>query len=208
MRSRLCSALRRPFRKPRLILRASELSPLQSPNSFIEVYYDPSQNANALAGTGYNDGMLILRAVPNGNIANTGMFSQANPQPSGVIDLDNFGANDFATAGPGGVNVTSVFGVAETKIAAVVTYVNPSFFVTPVQGDVGSQVAIGDIISFDLGQAVPFDTNQPSRLFVGTPNAGTSSGPAASVTPALGAKNGTSGPDIQFQSIAAATIFP
>src|SRR3954447_8239505 len=184
-----------------------ELSPAQAPNSFIEIYYDPNQNANALAGTGYNDGMLILRAVPNANVANAGMFSQANPQPSGAGNLDNFGTNDFVTAGPGGTNVTSVLGVAATKLSAVVTYVNPSFFPTPVQGDVGQQVAIGDIISFDLSQAAPFDTTQPSRLFVGTANTGTDSGPAASVTPALGASNGTSGPDVQFQTIAAATIF-
>jgi hypothetical protein len=185
-----------------------ELSAAQSPGSFVEVYYDPNQNANALAGTGYNDGMLILRAIPAAAVANAGVFSQANPQPTGTINLDNFGTNDFATAGPGGTNIQSVLGVAATKVAAVVTYVNSSFFVTPAQGDLGRQVAIGDVISFDLGQAVPFDTNQPSRLFVGTPNAGTSSGPAANVTPALGGTNGVSGPDIQFQTNAAGTIFP
>lgn len=183
-----------------------ELSPAQVPNSFIEIYYDPNQNANALAGTGYNDGMLILRAVPNPNIPNTGMFSQSNAQPSLVGNFDNFDTNDFVTAGPGGTNVTPVLAAAATKLQAVVTYVNSSFFVTPVEGDVGRRVAVGDVISFDLGQAAPIDKSQPSRLFVGLANAGTSSGPAANVTPSLGARNGTSGPDAQFQTIAAASI--
>src|SRR5205085_1681340 len=38
-----------------------QLSVGQSQNSFVEIYFDANQNANPLAGTGYNDGRLILQ---------------------------------------------------------------------------------------------------------------------------------------------------
>jgi hypothetical protein len=77
------------------------LNAVQAGNSFVEVYYDPNQNANPLAGTGYNDGLLILRATPKGILSNTGTFSRVNPQPSPAGNFDSFGFNDYATAGPG-----------------------------------------------------------------------------------------------------------
>src|SRR5262249_1827767 len=40
---------------------AFRLANAQSTNSFIEIYFDASQNANPLQGTGYNDGTLILK---------------------------------------------------------------------------------------------------------------------------------------------------
>ena len=41
------------------------LAPIQSPNSFFELYYNPAVIANNLAGTGFNQGTLILAGKPD-----------------------------------------------------------------------------------------------------------------------------------------------
>jgi hypothetical protein len=180
----------------------------QTANSFIEVYYDPNQNANPLAGTGYNDGLLILQATPTAAQPSTGVFSDGSPQPNPLPNFDGFGVNNYATAGPGGTNITSIVNAGGTKLSAVITYLNATFFVAPTGGDAGRQLQVGDIINFDLGHAATFDKIDPSHLFAGVKNAGTSGGPAPAVVPALGSVNGTSGPDFQIQAIAASAVSP
>jgi hypothetical protein len=187
----------------RFVLAAS-----QTANSFVEVYYDPNQNANPLAGTGYNDGLLILQATPTAAQPNTGVFSDAAPQPNPLPNFDGFGANNYANAGPGGTNITSIVNAGGTKLSAVITYVNSTFFVAPTGGDAGRQLHVGDIINFDLGHSASFDKIDPSHLFAGVKNAGTGGGPAPAVMPALGSVNGTSGPDFQIQAIAASAVSP
>jgi hypothetical protein len=187
----------------RFVLAAS-----QTANSFVEVYYDPNQNANPLAGTGYNDGLLILQATPTAAQPNTGVFSDAAPQPNPLPNFDGFGTNNYATGGPGGTNITSIVNAGGTKLSAVITYVNSTFFVAPTGGDAGRQLHVGDIINFDLGHSASFDKIDPSHLFAGVKNAGTGGGPAPAVMPALGSVNGTSGPDFQIQAIAANSVSP
>jgi hypothetical protein len=183
-----------------------KLAATQVANSFIEVYFDASQNANPLQGTGYNDGQLILRGTPLPPSADVGTFTTTNPTPSPAPSFDNFSTNDYATAGPGNTNVTSNTGVGATRLDVRVTFVDTAFFVAAGGGDAGRQVQVGDIVSFDISHAAPFDKVDPSHKFVGVANSGTGPGPTPAVTPIIGSNNGTSGFDMQAQTLLATSI--
>ena len=124
---------------PRVVYRLTnaQVSP------FIEIYYDSAVNANPLAGTGYNDGKLILAGTPNTDIVDVGTISLSNPQPSPQPNFDSFGTNDYATAGTGNANITSVVATGATTLSVTVNYVDPAFFVTPGSGDTGRRVKAG-----------------------------------------------------------------
>jgi hypothetical protein len=176
----------------------------QASNSFLELYYDTNQNANPLQGTGYNDGKLILRGMPFAPNPDVGTFSLTNPEPSASPNFDSFATNDYATAGPGNANITSILGIGATKMDVSVTFVDPAFFVAA--NGTGRQVKNGDILTFDISQSVPFDKVDPSRKFVAVANAGTASGPTPGATPRIGSNNGTTGPDFQSQSLIGAAV--
>jgi hypothetical protein len=175
------------------------LAGTQTTASFVEIYYDGNPNASPLPGTGYNDGIIILRGVPVPAQANSGMLLLTDPQPSPVPAFDAFTTNNYPA-------VTSATGIGATKLAIRVTGVNPAFFVAPGGGDAGRQVQIGDIISIDLSQALPFDKVNPSHLFATAPNTTGGAGPAPSATPAIGTVNGSNGADLQAQTVIAASI--
>ena len=175
------------------------LAKTQAASSFVEVYYDPNRNADALQGTGYNDGILILRGTPLVTNPNIGTFVLTSPQPNPLPNFDSFITNEY----PG---TTSNLAIGGTRFDVSVTYVDANFFPAPLAGDAGHKVKIGDILTFNLGQSMPFDQINPSHKFDGVANAGTGSGPAPSATPRNGAVNGTSGPDLQMQVSAAVTI--
>lgn len=183
-----------------------KLASVQSTASFVEIYFDATPDANPLLGMGYNDGILILRGIPTPATPNVGTFSLTNPQPNPLPSFDSFGNNDYATAGAGGANISSVTGVGATKLDVTITYVDATFFVEPAFGDSGRRVRVGDVMSFDSSQAAPFDKIEPSRRFAIAPNTGTGSGPTPTYTPAVGAVNGTSGPDFQTQTLAASSV--
>ncbi|MFL6513561.1 MAG: hypothetical protein ACJ8M1_00895 [Chthoniobacterales bacterium] len=168
----------------------------QSTASFIEMYFDASQNANPLAGTGYNDGKLILRGAPVPPNPDVGTFALSNPQPTNAPSFDLFGNNDYA-------NVTSIQGVGATRMDVSVTFVDTAFFVA---GNGTHKVKVGDLITLDLSHSSPFDKVDPSHLFVTAPNSGTGSGPAASGVPRIGATNGAANVDFQTQTLIAATV--
>lgn len=189
---------------PRVIYRLANAQT----GAFVEVYYDGDVNANPLAGTGYNDGTLILRGTPATTISDVGTLVLTNPQPVPPPNFDSFSTNDYATAGPNNSNIASLAAMGGTKLGITVTFVDPAFFVTPGAGDTGSRVKVGDIISLDISQAAPFDKVDPSRKFTDTANSGTGAGPTPSATPRVGAVNGSSGPDFQTQSLMAAAVRP
>jgi hypothetical protein len=168
----------------------------QSTASFIEMYFDGSQNANPLAGTGYNDGKLILRGTPTPPNPDVGSFALSNPQPINAPSFDLFGNNDYA-------NVTSIQGVGATRMDVTVTFVDPAFFVA---GTGTHKVKVGDLITIDMSHSAPFDKVDPSRLFVTAPNTGTGSGPAANGVPRIGTVNGSANLDFQTQTLIAATV--
>src|SRR5215212_1823172 len=95
----------------------------QAANSFVELYFDGTADANPLQGTGYNDGTLILRGVPNPPAADVGSFNLSNPQPAAAPNFDLFANNDYSTSGTGNTNIISLSGIGATKMDVTVTFV-------------------------------------------------------------------------------------
>jgi hypothetical protein len=153
------------------------LAPVQSANSFFEIWYDNTPDANNLAGTGFNDGARIYLGSPDPS-----KTTVANYTNGGVTDLfDQFGADDYA-------GKTSVVGAGALSDQNTVLSRDASFFISPITS-----------MAFNTSKVTPFDQVDPSHLFVGT-----AGGAAPSVVPNLGAVNGNgTGPntnDFQFQS--------
>jgi hypothetical protein len=179
---------------------AYRMAGTQANISFVEIYYDGAQNANALQGTGYNDGQLILRGVPSPSSPDGGIFSLVQPEPATSPSFDLFSNNDYS-------GVTTITGMGATRLDVTITYFDPAFFVAPAQGDAGRQLKVGDIVSLELSHEVPFDKIDPSHKFDGSPNTGTGAGPTPAATPHIGTSNGF-GPDLQMQSFVAASFKP
>jgi len=154
------------------------VAPIQSPNSFFELYYNPAVVANSLAGTGFNVGTLILAGKPDTTAASIGVYSLST-NSSGIPvtqPLDQFISDHY----PG---VSTVAGSGSALLTADVTYLDPAFFKTPIS-----------TITFNSSLVTPFDQVNPSALFTGLPG-----GASPNVTPQLGTVNGLTGDDFQFQ---------
>lgn len=135
------------------------------PVNFFNVYYDTARNANALAGTGYGDGKLILSAIA---VANTTSFFVAftiDTDGDGLVDtptivaLDNNGANNH----PG---VGTVVGSGGGQLTANVTSQDTDFFKSDF-----SQFIVD--LFFNTSNITPFSQVDPAFLVVGnTPQYG------------------------------------
>jgi hypothetical protein len=149
--------------------------------NFFEIYYDSTPDASDLAGTGFNNGTLILSATITGG---NSIFQVTGGGPG--TPLDGFGGDNYSA-------IDSVTGIGNTSLNAVVDYTNSDFFVD-------SLVSISLSLT-NSGQNLIFSQVDPSAKFV------FASGGAAPVTAgagigvaSLGAVNGLSGgPDVQFQ---------
>jgi hypothetical protein len=152
----------------------------QSPNSFLQMWFGTGAtfNSDNLAGTGFKNGTLILTATPMASAAGTGQG-----QNNGTTALyDQFGPDNY-----GGKQ--SVVGSGSSTVDFNVTSVNNGWFVS------GAPSVLS--LEFTTALSVPFKLVDPSMLFQGL--TGPSPG-AGDVVPNLGAINGISGPDLQFQS--------
>lgn len=166
-----------------------------SPN-FFEIYYDDIDgsivdgdlNSNALAGTGYNDGTLVLSGTVVSAGSNFAIHVDDVTGVPTVSDFDQFGANDY----PG---VTSVEGNGLTDPSTGGT--------TALEVEVGFQhsdffpASISIIaLEFSTDQITPFLNVNPSALFWdGT----------TLFAPDYGTVNGLAeidggGPDFQFET--------
>jgi hypothetical protein len=160
-------------------------------SSFFELYFDPTVNSNPLAGTGFNDGQLILQATPSAGLRSDGTFGILNPtQPP----LDSFNNNDRT-------GITTVTGSGSSTLTSVLNLFNSSFFTFPSSGGPFA-------ISFDTQNRTPFNATDPSGLFASARNTGGlgTAGPAPTATPILGSINGFNGPDFQFQTLGNAAV--
>ena len=123
------------------------------PGGSIRIFFDPSTNSNQLAGTGYDDGTLILRGVVAGG---TGAFSDVTRLAPSIfpnVPIDDFGTNDY----PG---VLTHQGNGSNTLNVDVTFADPNFFLTPV-----SNLAVD---ANDTGNlAAPFNQANPAAR-VGT----------------------------------------
>jgi len=155
------------------------LAPVQSPNSFLEIWFNNSLVADNLAGTGFNSGTKILSGLPSPALSNGGNFTIF--QATGTLPpFDSFGTDNY----PG---ITSVVGAGGALINSLINSQDNGFFITPLT--VGST-------SFNTSQKTPFDSTDPSGKFSDNPNGVN----PANRTPNIGAINGVSGPDFQFQA--------
>lgn len=161
-------------------------------SNFFEVWYDGNINgvgntrANALAGTGYNDGTLILSGSVVSNGGSFQIFTAAGV-PVVTPFFDSFGADNY----PG---ISSLVGSGGTSIEIDVSTAHPDFFKTDI-----TQLVI-DLL-FNSSQVIPYNQTNPSAAFVTGPGgvAPTAIG-AGSVNVPFGSTNGLTSPAIMLQS--------
>jgi hypothetical protein len=165
---------------------------LQTVN-FVKLYYDgaaTSTVADDLAGTGFDDGTLILDAIVT---RNSGSFAVDVQSGTGNL-FDGVGADDYG-------GLTSVKGSGGVELTAQVLSFDPTFF-----GAGFSMPGLVTLALVNTSNITPFDQVNPSMLFSPDGIAG-----GATITPNLGDINGspTMGVapfDFQFQSDANASF--
>jgi len=166
--------------------------------SFVEIYSNPTVTSNDLTGTGFRDGALILKG---GDVTGTetGSFTSSGTDPA----LDHFGANNYPA-------IATLIGSGGTQLTFQVTDSASNYFVTPVSTFT---------VAFNTSNVVPFNQADPSLMFYTSPDTGgalgaagravsSPPGAAPNYTHNLGATNGLSGPDFQFQSDANSSFSP
>ncbi len=157
-------------------------------SNFFEVWYDGTMGAtksNALSGTGYNDGTLILSGSIVGN---GGAFQILAPGGIPIITsaMDAFGTNNY----PG---IASLVGSGGTAVDISVAFAHPDFFKTDV-----TQLVV-DLL-FNSSQIIPYNQTNPSALFVGAAGGGAPTvGGAGSANVPVGSVNGLTSPAIMLQ---------
>ena len=154
------------------------LAPTQSSSSFFELYQNTAVVADNLAGTGFNIGTRILAGTPATALPSIGIYSTAlsNGQPT-IVPFDRFISNNY----PG---ITTVAGSGSFLLSVNVSSFNPAYFHTPI-----------DTLTFNSSLVSPFEQQNPSALFVGSPGGG-----LPTVVPNIGTINGVNGPDLQSQA--------
>lgn len=147
--------------------------------------YASKKDSNALAGTGYDNGQLILEGsvdIFNGlnNKGTTNLTVHGNPI---APPLDGSGTNNYPT-------LTSVTANGSGDVSLTVTYVDQNFLTDLNVGD-----AVSIFLKTNLG--LPFDQVDPSRLVAGHLAADASS---------IGTLNGVDGPNLLLQSDASSNF--
>jgi len=154
------------------------VAPTQSSNSFFELYYNPALVANNLAGTGFNQGTLILAGKPDPSAPSIGVFSlSTGASGPTIVPFDQYISNHYP-------NITTVAGSGAAMLSADITFFDPAFFKTPISK-----------ISFNSSLVTPFQQVSPSGLFTGLPGGG-----APTIVPDIGTVNGVNGRDFQQQA--------
>jgi hypothetical protein len=123
-------------------------APVQPVNSFIEIWYDTTPDADSLAGTGYNDGTRIYFGSPSGALDS--LASQAVDDGPDV-PYDQFGVDNY----PG---QTTEITTGSYFFGSTTNLHDPSFFVTPVAN-----------VELTTGIDTPFDLTNPSALYTASP---------------------------------------
>lgn len=123
------------------------------PGGLLQIFFDPTADSNQRAGTGYNNGTLILQGSI---VSGTGMFADLTRATGGAIGnapLDNFGTNNY----PG---VTTHQGNGSNTLNINVTFADPTFFLSNI-----TSLAID---ANDTGNlAAPFNQADPAALIAG-----------------------------------------
>lgn len=145
--------------------------------NYLEIYANQSPN-NSL-GTGFNTGTPILTGTIFSSTPSVGSFTVQSPTPVAFDQAD-------VVVPPKFVGQLTAQGNGATSVSANVTSFNPNYFINPPR-------IIG--LNFTSENDDPFRAVSPSQTFVAGPN-----GSGLTYSPTLGAVNGVSGPDVQFQA--------
>lgn len=170
-------------------------------SNFVEFWADTSKDSNALTGTGYRNGTLVLSGyfADLGNYAagtaGSGAFTATETAAgSGVPiiqNLDQFGSNNY-------VGTRSVIGDGNTQADIRVDYYNPAYFVTAPT-----------VLSINLTsqQKLAFKQTDPAACFwtgSGYMNGagGVDCAGVGNTASTIGSINGISGPNVMLQTLA------
>ena len=131
------------------------------PLNFFQVWYDTNVNNNPLAGTGFNDGILIASGTilpgGGGNISSTFAFSgdvndPVSTDPNDYVALDQFGVNNW-------IGTNTNLGIGGSLFNARADFLDQSVL------DIGDPNSLLDI-RFNAVQKLAFNETNPARLFV------------------------------------------
>lgn len=154
-------------------------------DNFFRIYYDATPDGLNLTGSGFIDGTLILEGTILAFDPATGIGSSTFNATGLAGGLDQFNADNY----PG---VTSVAGNGSTGLAVDVNYADPAFFLS------GLNLLI---LNLSTDQSLAFEQTDPSACF--RDGAGNlvngAGGQGTTCTSSIGAINGVSGPNIEFQ---------
>lgn len=142
--------------------------------NFLKIYYDPTPDANALAGTGYEGGDSVMILSATITALNSDFRATGGP---GL--LDQSGGDNYA-------GQQTIFGQGSTTATAKVDSFDSAFFT-----DLVLSSTVINLTFANTQQILPFQQVDPSAQFA--------DGSGGFIIPNLGAVNGASGPDIQFQ---------
>ncbi len=129
--------------------------------NFLEMYYDPTPDADQVAGTGYGDGTLILAAelkeAHRMGSFTSDMSELPAPYGNGGGDFPALDSSDPDVA----PDVATLPGSGSLDVRFSVTYYDPDWFITPP-----TQMLVGILLE-STGLATPFNSAEPSALVVG-----------------------------------------
>lgn len=169
-------------------------------DSFFKIYYDSIADSDALSGTGYSDGTLILSGTVSG-ISSTSSFTSnfyfTDKNDNGLFDPgeENPATGDFNNRlldsnGTDNWNgQTTVSGNGSTSLNVDITYQDFNFFITAI-------TALTQDLFFTTEQALPVTQTNPSQSFDTNPGTLTLAGGGIN----LGAMNCVYGPDCILQT--------
>ena len=144
---------------------------------FVEMFFDPTRDARDLTGSGFNDGDVMLRGNTVG--PSTGSFEVTS---LAVVNLDQFGTNNYGTGAPGVTSQGSLTGSGDQGDVPVDSLqTDPAYFRTPL-------ATFGFVFTgIDVG--IPFRASNPSDCFTLTQSPATVAGPGPGAAPPLSCIN-------------------
>ena len=145
---------------------------MNNANNRLNIYENNAVVFNDAAGTGFTAGTIIASLTPTNLISSSFENSTAD---KGFATFNQTGAGNNDSTG------LAATGSGGTQLGLAVNSFNPAFFQSPITTSL-----------FNSSLSAGFDAVSPSLLFT-SPNGG------ASFAPNVGAINGVTGPDVQFQ---------
>jgi hypothetical protein len=110
--------------------------------SFVQIYFDPGNDANDLTGEGFDNGTLIFEGVVLRD--GGGAFAEI----PGQTNLDQFGDDDYS-------GIRTVRGAGGTLVNVATTFFDPNFFLGPLPVFT---------LNFNTSNVTPFSQVDPAAM--------------------------------------------